>query len=400
MIGSGILGSLVALELASKGIDVELLERNPSVMGEASLHNEGKIHLGFIYAKDTSLETARGMVGGALRFREIVWRLTGFRTETALSTPFFYAVHRNSLIPPVAFQRHIGRTLGLIEETIRKTGGRYVDGSTSQQVRQVPRSQWADDLDSDEFLEVFETSELSVDPRAVAEAVRQAVERESRIHLRLNSTVEEVSVVDSAVELRISEFKTSRSACYRAVVNASWSDLIRLDRSAGLASPSSWSYRFKLATRSDIQADLQELRSLTVVLGPFGDIVNFGPRGVFVSWYPTGRLMFSTDEVVEDWNADRFRPLRDEAFSKSVTTWNLLSQHFKDIGVTLDNSAPMGGIILADGLDDVDVQSSGLHYRSGKALRQKGQYFSVNTGKYTVAPSLAVRVAQRVTSIL
>lgn len=49
----------MALESAARGVGVHLIESNAQLMGEASGHNEGKIHLGFVYANDLSFQTVR-----------------------------------------------------------------------------------------------------------------------------------------------------------------------------------------------------------------------------------------------------------------------------------------------------------------------------------------------------
>src|SRR5689334_14845935 len=55
VLGGGMLGVCTALELAHRGRDVTLLEGAADVMQGASRWNEGKIHLGFLYAADASM---------------------------------------------------------------------------------------------------------------------------------------------------------------------------------------------------------------------------------------------------------------------------------------------------------------------------------------------------------
>lgn len=66
--GAGLTGCSVALELDRRGYEVELLDRFDKPMLGASLTNEGKIHLGLIYAADTSFRTAEMQLRGALSF--------------------------------------------------------------------------------------------------------------------------------------------------------------------------------------------------------------------------------------------------------------------------------------------------------------------------------------------
>ena len=57
MLGAGLQGACIALELARRGAKVDLYERNEACVAEASAHNEGKVHLGFVYAFDQSFAT-------------------------------------------------------------------------------------------------------------------------------------------------------------------------------------------------------------------------------------------------------------------------------------------------------------------------------------------------------
>ena len=53
--GGGILGTCTTLELADRGLRLTVFERNAEPLSEASLYNEGKLHLGVVYAADPSI---------------------------------------------------------------------------------------------------------------------------------------------------------------------------------------------------------------------------------------------------------------------------------------------------------------------------------------------------------
>jgi glycine/D-amino acid oxidase-like deaminating enzyme len=77
VLGSGLQGACVALELALNGAEVDLYEKNETCLSQASAHNEGKIHLGYVYANDPSLRTARLMARGTLCFSSLMRRWIG-----------------------------------------------------------------------------------------------------------------------------------------------------------------------------------------------------------------------------------------------------------------------------------------------------------------------------------
>ena len=59
VLGAGLAGSCVALELTDAGFEVALFDRAEQPLTRASAANEGKIHLGLVYANDPSGRTAQ-----------------------------------------------------------------------------------------------------------------------------------------------------------------------------------------------------------------------------------------------------------------------------------------------------------------------------------------------------
>src|SRR5437762_10720226 len=99
VVGAGLQGTGIALELARRGTSVILIDRDAVALNRASLRNEGKIHLGLIYANDPSLETAALQLRAAVRFRRIVSSWTAGDSDwLTVSTPFYYLVAGDSLL--------------------------------------------------------------------------------------------------------------------------------------------------------------------------------------------------------------------------------------------------------------------------------------------------------------
>src|SRR6478735_3018933 len=81
-----------------RGARVTLIDQASAPFSGASRWNEGKIHLGFLYAGDPSLETARKLLPGGLAFRPLVEELVGRSIEPAISrADDIFLVHRNSV---------------------------------------------------------------------------------------------------------------------------------------------------------------------------------------------------------------------------------------------------------------------------------------------------------------
>jgi glycine/D-amino acid oxidase-like deaminating enzyme len=77
VIGGGVQGCCAALALADLGLRVTLLEGGGTLFNEESVANVGRIHLGFHYACDPSLATARHVQMGALAFEPLIGKWIG-----------------------------------------------------------------------------------------------------------------------------------------------------------------------------------------------------------------------------------------------------------------------------------------------------------------------------------
>ena len=77
VLGGGIMGCCTALQLARRGLTVTIVDAAGALMTGASRWNEGKIHLGYLYAADPSLATARRLLPGGLAFRPLMEDLLG-----------------------------------------------------------------------------------------------------------------------------------------------------------------------------------------------------------------------------------------------------------------------------------------------------------------------------------
>src|SRR6476659_3392553 len=77
VLGGGLQGCSIALALADRGVKVTLFDKNNALLSRAASANEGKIHLGYMYAGDPTLSTAKMMMQGALSFAPFLERYVG-----------------------------------------------------------------------------------------------------------------------------------------------------------------------------------------------------------------------------------------------------------------------------------------------------------------------------------
>jgi glycine/D-amino acid oxidase-like deaminating enzyme len=393
VIGGGLQGCGVALELSDRGFDVDLFERSSRLMQGASRHCEGKIHLGYVYAADESLRTARLMAAAASTFLPTVSRWIGTSADQlGTSTPFRYAIHRDSL----RTADQLVSSYKTMSEIARDEfdGSEMVPGLDVGHVRAVePGDDWPY---GPAIVSAYETSEIAVEPEGLADAIERAVLSHPSITTICEVSVTAVDIRNQTITWRLGDDTGSRSrqARYEHIVNCSWGGLPKLDSTAGLVPTRSWSFRMKYFVRLGASEATVQTPSTTFVLGPFGDVVDFGPAGRYLSWYPAARLGFSTDLEPPDWKSEL--PWRASAeMARNIA--NGLSTVMPSVATmrsAVENRGSVrGGLIYAHGNTDLSDNETELHQRHSIGITSVGPYSSVNTGKLTTAPYFAREVA-------
>src|SRR5262245_32285967 len=117
VMGGGFQGCCVALALAHRGVSVTLFDKNDRLLSRAAVANEGKIHLGYMYAGDSTLSTAKTMMVGALSFAPFLKQHLDQSLESFLvSVPATYLVHRNSQQTAENVRAYLATVHGLVNE--------------------------------------------------------------------------------------------------------------------------------------------------------------------------------------------------------------------------------------------------------------------------------------------
>jgi glycine/D-amino acid oxidase-like deaminating enzyme len=398
VLGAGLQGACIALELARRGYEVDLIDQDVQPLNRASLRNEGKIHLGFVYAKDASLRTAGLMIQGALAFRRLVSRWTaGALDRPAISEPFTYLVPEDSALSPAELAVHYAAVERLFQEGVR-AGGDYLGLGPRPLWRPLERAEFSAFADGERIQAGFETAEVSLDLRETAAALRLALAAHSRIRLLLGKRVLGVSRTRSGFRV---EGDAAGAACWsldaEQVVNALWEGRLTVDRGLGLLPPRPWVHRLKYRVMVERPERLRGMPSLSFVLGPYGDVAAYPDGETYVSWYPECLRGWSTEvEPPAQWAAactGRLPRAEQLAIGRRVLdAFDRLVPGLAQASVrTVD-----AGVIFSWGQTDITDPASVLHRRDETGVASVDGYHSVNTGKLTTAPLFAVDAADRV----
>jgi hypothetical protein len=386
------------MELASAGVSVDLYDKNERCVTQASAQNEGKIHLGYVYANDRTLRTARTMVKGAVAFSPLMRRWIGTAIDTVpVSTPFCYLVHVESLLSVEDVECHLRRSHAI---ALEESGGAVPDyfGNDYREAPERIGDAEADALyDRRSFAAAYRTPEIAIDPEALAATVRARLAADANITCLLPVCVTGVRPGDDGRSVEVEIAGERARERYDHVVNTLADGRLAVDKTLGLEPPRAWLYRVKHYLRLRAPGLVPPVPSTTIVLGPFGDIAAYGDGNFYLSWYPAGMQGASSDLSPPAWPL----VLREPALSETrLAIVAGLTQIVPALaGLTreaVESGDVKGGIIFAWGRTDIDDPASGLHERHAIGPASYGRYHTIDTGKLTMAPLFGKTVADRI----
>lgn len=395
VLGAGITGASTALFLARRGARVTLFDQAPASFAGASRWNEGKIHLGFLYAADPTLRTAKQILPGGLAFPSLVEELIGYRLDQ-VTTPGddIYLVHRDSVIEPDAMQSQFQRTAELTRALVGSD--RYLTDVSRCAVRPLTRCELDAMADTRTIVAGFRVPERSVSTRWIADRYIEALAAEPALEPAMNTRVVGVSR-DPQAGPRSRWFVNSTCAAHGPfdhVVNALWEGRAAVDATVGLQPQAAWSHRFRLSLFIRTHRSM-DIPSAVIATGPFGDVKNYGGRDFYLSWYPAGLLAEG-----HDLKPPKLPELDDQLLStvrRSIQSQlAALLPSVADIGADALEVTVNGGWVFAIGNGSLSDRDASLHRRDRIGIRRSGTYISVDTGKYSIAPWLARSVADSI----
>lgn len=401
VLGAGLQGCCVALAAAQLGLEVEIFDEHPSPLSGASLHNEGKIHLGFVYGSDPIGQTAELMLDGALSFARVVEMLAGLPAASYLTPArFAYGLPTDSQIGVEAFEQHSSSVMHSLTNRLRSPGFDYLGSSNPAELRRLNGAEFLSAFDPQSVAAAWSSPELAIDTTRLAIGIRRAVSETPGTLFRSGCEVLGVSGTAESTVVEFAYNGTTHRARFDAVVNCLWEGRLAIDATYGLPEPSSVLHRYKAYIR--FQAATLEssvLPSTTFVQGPYGDLVNYGDGSYYVSWYPTFRL--GTSDALDGRHLHELLCTAD----RNALLANGLG-HMARFLPALRHLEPEsgslmlgGGVIVARADSDIDDSRSGLHGRASIGPSQHGPYITVETGKLTTAPRFAEQVQQMLAAL-
>jgi hypothetical protein len=137
--------------------------------------------------------------------------------------------------------------------------------------------------------------------------------------------------------------------------------------------------------------------SVTMVVGPYGDVVQRNDGIAYFSWYPAG---------LQGWTHDLSPPTAWDAPCRGAITAAAAAAMAQAILAGIEPWYPGAaqaepievdaGAIVAYGRSDVGDPASGLHDRTRVGVASHDGYHSVDPGKLTTAPMFGLQAARAV----
>lgn len=398
VLGGGLQGCCTALALATRGLEITLFDRNDALLSKAAVANEGKIYLGYMYAGDPSLSTAKTMMAGAFAFAPFFERHLGRPAQQfAVSYPAAYVVHRDSQHAAEAVSVYLNLVHGLVVAFVEGRGGAYFGTKLRGALRPWSRAEIEAEFNSDIALAAFDTPEVAINPVDLAGPLRASIAAHPKITIRCKREIVGAENEGQAIRVVSDGPEGPARDRFDHVVNALWDGRLALNETLGLRTNRPWLHRLKYGVSFRLPSGMKSPPSATFVSGPFGEVVSHPDGTTYLTWYPECMQATSTEVTPPAWPTNAPEPLRSRVLKGTLRALSDIVPSLRELDVdALPEVSVKGGVIVAWGKTDIYDRHSELHRRYEIGVTSAGRFHSVDPGKLTMAPYFAEVCAERI----
>ncbi len=216
----------------------------------------------------------------------------------------------------------------------------------------------------------YESVEVCILSNKLRDIVRQTL-REQGVAMVFNRTIQDVKRNDKEDEKKYGKLRVISDLGehdYDVVVNCLWENRAKIDRQMGLGNnEKDESYRVKAnVSLTNLPKLHGNIPSVSVMNGPFGDFVRYGPDDkIYFAWHPMSPTVIThylteAEEHFHQHVISDFSP----GFEKHIIEGhrNAFEQLFPGFDSSFFNDGIVGtGYVVANGLTDIGDPKSGLH---------------------------------------
>jgi glycine/D-amino acid oxidase-like deaminating enzyme len=398
VLGGGLQGCCIALELAARGARVKLFDKNEALLSRTAIANEGKVHLGYMYAGDPTLSTAKRMMTGALAFAPFLERHLGKPARSFLvSGPAIYVVHRDSQVSADDCCSYLKTVHALVNEAAGRRCDAYFGRELSAPLRPLSAAEKEEAFDPHIALAAVASPEIAINPVALALGLRDCVTAHPHIEVRCNRNVTGAKDERNCMLVLSDGPEGAAADRFDHVVNALWEGRLALNESLGHKANRPWLHRLKYGVSFRLPANVTPPPSATFVLGPFGEVVTYGDGQIYLTWYPECLQAISAELTPPTWETYPQEPLRSRIIDGTLRALAAIVPALRPLDADrLPEATVKGGAIVAWGKTDIYDPASELHRRFEIGVTSEGRFHSVDPGKLTMAPHFAEICAERI----
>jgi hypothetical protein len=279
VVGGGIGGSLLAVELARLGISVALVEAGPQLLSGASSANAWRLGIGHHYAHDRTLETAGTLLRGAKYLTE------RFPKAIPLTGPMsrgIYVVHAESRIPGDVFAAYCERLHGLAVREFQDSDEEFRRFFASSE--RLPLADVTCLREPQRYTYAILVPEPILHVDHLESAIVEDITSSPNIDLYLTCEVEDISSRYAPFSIAGNSDQGFFNIRARRVVNATNHARIAIDRIVGPSDDDfNWHNRLKAICRVRLSETLSHHYSCFVAHGPFAMFTNTGRGDAWVT---------------------------------------------------------------------------------------------------------------------
>ena len=250
IVGAGVFGCTVALDLAAAGARVALFERLPEILAGATKNNLNRLHLGFHYPRH--FETASQSEVGFEPFK----RAFPHCVAPTFPNAYFIAAEDSVTAPEdyLGFCQRLGHPFERIDPATFPTEVRACELA-------------------------IRCEESVYDRDVLARMLRKRLDTNALVELHCSAEVARLSARANGYALKLGD--GSDAGRFEAVINCSYAEINRLTKQLGLPLPT---YQFEYTMVPIVELDLPRI-GFAVMDGPFPSLLPFGLGGQFLFYH-------------------------------------------------------------------------------------------------------------------
>ena len=377
IMGAGIQGCCIALLLSKYYKNITIIEQENHIMLKSSAAQEGRVHLGFLYANDKSMKTGYKMLNDALNFSNCIdW-------NRMKSKKYLYLNEINSLLTEEQVDEYFEKIQTKYNELISTNKSLNYLGEQPNHL--YTKIKIPDYLNKDMFNVCYSTEEVGVVQNLLRDKINKKL-IEKNINIHFGEQILHLEKQNNKFIVNTNKNKL----IFDNVINCLWENKHKFDTQINYLHEINVNIRLKCGVVSETIECLKEYSSINIINGPYGDFGNFYKHNfMYFTWYPISVVKM----IVDDHNHDKNEiyklksTLNDKEFIKQVKGHEkMFSKIFNIEDLSFVNPKVSCNAVVANGINDIKYKDSYLHNRFNEAIFYDNNYYSIQTGKYTSAP--------------